>query len=158
LVQGHEGIESNETADQLARLGSECPFVEPEPTCDISAGIAEMASEILGVRNRTQTGKGILKMTLCQKNQGPVKTKQKPFSVGDCTAGHDHLKGHLFKMGLTNSPICGRFPEKDESATHILCDCEAITHLRFHHLGHYFLEPGDYQDTPVNKILTSFKV
>jgi hypothetical protein len=25
--------------------------------------------------------------------------------------------------------------------------------LRFRHLGHYFMEPGDYQDAPISKIL-----
>jgi hypothetical protein len=67
--------------------------------------------------------------------------------------GYCHLKGHLFKMGLTESPICERCLEKDESATHILCDCETIAYLRFRHLGHYFMEPGDYQDAPISKIL-----
>jgi hypothetical protein len=56
-------------------------------------------------------------------------------------------------MGLTNSPTCERCLEKDESATHILCECEAIAYLRFRHLGHYFMEPGDYQDAPISKIL-----
>jgi hypothetical protein len=63
--------------------------------------------------------------------------------------GHCHLKGHLFEMGLTNSPTCERCLEKDESATHILWHCEALAYLRFRHLGHYFMEPGDYQDAPV---------
>jgi hypothetical protein len=42
-VPGHEGIEGNSTADQLAGLGSECPFKGPEPACGISAGIARKA-------------------------------------------------------------------------------------------------------------------
>jgi hypothetical protein len=67
--------------------------------------------------------------------------------------GHCHLKGHLFKMGLTDSPTCERCLEKEESATHILCDCEAIAYLRFRHLGHHFMEPGDYHDTPINQTL-----
>jgi hypothetical protein len=37
-VSGHRGIEGN-TADQLARLGSKCPFIGPEPACGISAGM-----------------------------------------------------------------------------------------------------------------------
>jgi hypothetical protein len=40
-------------------------------------------------------------------------------------------------MGLTDDPTCERCLEEDESATHILCDCEAIANLRFHHLGQF---------------------
>jgi hypothetical protein len=65
--------------------------------------------------------------------------------MGDRTSSaHCHLKGHLFKMGLTDSPTCERCLEKDETA---------IAYLRFRHLVHYFMEPGDYQDAPVRKIL-----
>jgi ribonuclease HI len=32
---GHEGVVGNETADQLARTGSEHPFTGPEPACGI---------------------------------------------------------------------------------------------------------------------------
>jgi hypothetical protein len=67
--------------------------------------------------------------------------------------GHYHLKGHLFKLGLTDDPICERCLEEDESATHILCDCEAIAYLRFRHLGQFFMEPSDYYDAPINKVV-----
>jgi hypothetical protein len=42
-VLGHEGIVGNETADQLARTGSEHPFTGPEPVCGISFGVAKKA-------------------------------------------------------------------------------------------------------------------
>jgi hypothetical protein len=51
--------------------------------------------------------------------------------------GHCHLKGHFFSMGLTDDPTCERCLEEDESATHILCDCEAIANLRFRILGQF---------------------
>jgi hypothetical protein len=47
---------------------------------------------------------------------------------------------------------CERFLE-GESATYILCECEAIAYLRFRHLGHFFMEPGDYYDAAINKVL-----
>jgi hypothetical protein len=42
-VPGHEGIDGNETADQLARTGSEYPFTGPEPACGISIIVAKKA-------------------------------------------------------------------------------------------------------------------
>lgn len=65
-------------------------------------------------------------------------------------AGHCHLKGHLFKMGLTISPICKRCLEKEANQPHT--SCVANVCLRFHDLGHYFMERRDYHDTPVSKI------
>jgi hypothetical protein len=62
-------------------------------------------------------------------------------------------KGPLFKLGLTDDPIFERCLEEDESATHILYDCEAIAYLRFRHLGQFFMEPTDYYDAPINKVL-----
>jgi ribonuclease HI len=47
-VTGHEGIAGNETADQLAKTGSEYPFIGPEPACGISMGVAKKA-----IRDRT---------------------------------------------------------------------------------------------------------
>jgi hypothetical protein len=62
-------------------------------------------------------------------------------------------KRHLFKMGLTNDPTCERCLEEDESATHILCDYEAIANLSIRHLGQFFMEPSDYYDAPINRVL-----
>jgi hypothetical protein len=52
--------------------------------------------------------------------------------------GHCQLKGHLFKLGLTDDPISQRCLEEDESATHILCDCEAVASCKISSLGPVF--------------------
>jgi hypothetical protein len=69
--------------------------------------------------------------------------------VVELLTGHCHLKGHLFKLGLTDDPTCERCLQEDESATHILCDCEVIAHLRFRHLGQFSMEPSDFYDAPI---------
>jgi hypothetical protein len=58
---------------------------------------------------------------------------------------HCHLKGHLFKMGLTDDPTCERRLEED--------DCETIANLRFRHLGQFVTVPSDYCDAPINRVL-----
>jgi hypothetical protein len=73
-------------------------------------------------------------------------------SIGLFT-GHSHLKGHLFKLGLTDEPTCERCLEEDESTTHALCDCETIAHLRFRHLGQFSMAPDDYYNAPIGKVL-----
>jgi hypothetical protein len=47
-VPGCEGIVGNETADRLAKLGSKCPFIGPEPANSIPVEVAKKA-----VRNWT---------------------------------------------------------------------------------------------------------
>jgi hypothetical protein len=40
-VLGHDGIDCNEIADELVKLGPERPFTGPEPACGISMGVAK---------------------------------------------------------------------------------------------------------------------
>jgi hypothetical protein len=68
-------------------------------------------------------------------------------SVGKLYIG---LYRAAFKLILTDNPTFERCLEEDESATHVLCDCEAIAYLRFRYLGQIFMEPSDYYDGPVN--------
>jgi hypothetical protein len=34
---------------------------------------------------------------------------------------------------------------------HVFCDCEAQVVLRFKHLGHHFLKPGDFGNICISK-------
>jgi hypothetical protein len=81
---------------------------------------------------------------LCQGNKGALRDQL--WWVVGLLMGHFHLEGHIFKLGIVNSPICERCLEKEESATNILCDCEVMAFLRFCHIGHYFMEPSDNHD------------
>jgi hypothetical protein len=108
-------------AHQLARTGSEHPLTGPKPACSISIGVAKKAvrdwtnsnhKKILGIHNWSKTGKGTYTRALCQKNVGSVEIKQRPIKMGLFT-GHCHIKGHLFKLGLADDPICERCLKED---------------------------------------------
>jgi hypothetical protein len=162
-MPSHEGIAGNELADQLPRTGSEHPFTGPEPACSISIGAARKAVSNWLNRKHTKQWEFIIGLRKAKEFISEPSAKrtrdllkldrdQLRWIVGLYT-GHCHLKGHLFKMGLTNDPICERCLEGDESATHVLCDCEALAHLRFRHLGQFFIEPGDFYGVPIDKVL-----
>ena len=68
------------------------------------------------------------------------------------------LTGHSFKrvlnkLGLVDSPGCDRCKQASQMASHVLCDCEAQEVLRFRHVGHHFLKPGDFADISISKVL-----
>jgi hypothetical protein len=150
-----------DTAAQLARTGSEYPFTGPEPACGISIGVAKKTVKVWTNRNHKKywestTGlkqaKGLISSARRTKDLLKLNRDQLRWVVGLFT-GHCHLKWHLFKLGLTDDPICERCLEDDKSATYILCDYEAVTYLRFRHLGQFFMEPSDYYDAAIYKVL-----
>jgi hypothetical protein len=59
----------------------------------------------------------------------------------------------LSEVRLRDNPTCEMCLKEDESATHILCDCETIANLRFRHLGQFFMESSDCYDAPINRVL-----
>jgi hypothetical protein len=110
-VAGHEGIEGNKMADELAKS-------EPEAACGISAGIVKKV-----VRDRTNWGHKIYCESLTNLKgakvfvQGSSVTRTKELIKVNRmqlrrVTGHCRLKGYYFKMGLTDSPNCDRCAEK----------------------------------------------
>jgi hypothetical protein len=126
------GIDGNEMADQLARQGSSHPLIGPEPALSISVKVARRVirdwtsrkheEHWQSIRGQRQS-KGFLKK-LSAKEAGELlnlSRNQLRIMTGLLT-GHCHLKRHLFKLGLVNSPECNRCKQASEMASHLLCD------------------------------------
>jgi hypothetical protein len=115
-VPGHEGIDGNETADQLARTGSERPFIGPEPACGISIGVAHKVVRDCTNRNHKKTlglkqAKGLILGSVCQKDEGSVKIKQRRIKVGKvklslCLMKHVKIKQRRIKVGKVKLSLC----------------------------------------------------
>jgi hypothetical protein len=139
-VLGHEGIAGNEMADQLARTRSEHPSIGPELACGIFMGVAKKAVRDWMTMNHKRyweslTGfrqaKGLIRGPSAKRAKELLKLNRNQLRwVVRLFTGHCHRKGHLFNLGLSDSPSCERCQEKDEMATHVLCECEALVHLR----------------------------
>jgi hypothetical protein len=162
-VPEHEVIAGNETADHLAKTWSEHPFTGPEPACGISFGVAKgVVRDWMNKYHIKQweftsglkPAKELILGPSAERSKDLLKLNrdQLRWLVGLFT-GHCHLNGHLFKLGMTDDPICEWCLEEDESAMHVHCDCEATAHLRFRHLGKFFTELGDYYDAPICRVL-----
>jgi len=62
------------------------------------------------------------------------------------------MRRHLHLLGLLDSPLCRKCGVKEETSTHILCECEVLASLRHAHLGSFFLEPEDIKSISVGAI------
>jgi hypothetical protein len=110
--------------------------IGPEPACGISVGIAKRAVRDWTSRDHKKYWESLTGPSVRRTKELLKLNRNQLQWVTGLLTGHCYLKRHLFKMGLTESPTCERCLEKDESATDILCEHEAIDYLRLRHLGH----------------------
>ena len=153
-VPGQAEVRGIEIADDLARGGSVLKFVGPELALGVSRqDIRRRPRRWLHnqhwVRRR---GLGDTQRQARELISGPclgAKARILSFNRIQSRAAtgllteHNALRRHFHLLGLSDSPLCRRCGEEDETSAHFLCECEPLASLRHVHLGFFFLEPED---------------
>jgi ribonuclease HI len=162
-VPGHTNIEGNERADELAKQGSSSALIGPEPACGVSCitvkgaleqrltGMHQMYWESLpGHRQAKVLIGGTSKKTttkLLNLNRKELRT------VVGLKTGHCGLRKHLYNMRITASPTCRWCGWDDESAVHVLGQCDGLARKRQEIFGAPSLETEDLREISVTDLL-----
>lgn len=161
-VPGHEGIEGNEIADELARAGSKAFPIGPEPFCGLSrthrrAEVQKwekdnQKSHWYNIPGHRQAKKFIEYSTTKAKKLLLLPKNEIRLITGLFT-GHCPVKYHFKKLGLEDSDKCRLCESEVESAEHIICKCDALARFRLKHLGQTLLTPEEVKGKTLRDIL-----
>ncbi|KAJ8916729.1 hypothetical protein NQ315_013933 [Exocentrus adspersus] len=66
--------------------------------------------------------------------------------------GHCRLNKHMSLMGLAEEATCRFCSEEEETAVHVLCQCEGLARLRFLILGEENPSASSYTEAPLSRL------
>lgn len=165
-VPGHEGIEGNEAADELAKAGSETPFVGPEPFCGIHKNhkkniieqwiYKEHYNYYLNVQG-LETSKKFISLSRKRANKLICLNKSDIKLITGMLTGHCSLRYHLHKLGLAEDNICRHCNEEEEKTEHVLCECPALYRKRQKFFGKDYVSPNEIKELDIGKLLEYIK-
>lgn len=161
-VPGHCDVSGNETADSLARNGSERAAIGPEPFVPISvANVKGLIENNARIHHTTRWNQGAecrqAKLLGCQPSKARARqiiglSRDKIQSVVSVLTGHCRLNYHLNLLNIADDPSCVSCDTAEETAEHFLCQCPAYQQRRLSTLGKRCLAPNDIARIPISRI------
>ena len=152
-VPGHAGVR-NKITDELARGGSALKFVGPRPTLEVSRQDKWFKRWLVkqhwvwwrGLGNTQRQARDLVWVPRLRLSFNGTQSR----AVTGLPTGHNTLRRHLPRMGLSDSPLC-RCGAEDETSAHIFRECEALASLTHVYLGS-FLEPQGIKSVSLGAI------
>lgn len=146
-VPGHKGVEGNEIADELARKGASTKLIGPEPACGLNWSSSLNSIKEWSERKRenlwNQTNlTGGSKRLIKPHARKDILTlpKRDLRNVTGLLTGHNNLRYHLNKMGLSTEITCRLCEDAVETSIHVLGECTALMKSRWALTGKIRLE------------------
>ena len=159
-IPGHEGFEGNEKADKLARMGTAKGLDTDIINCDIALNVVKTKIKEWVIKQGNKNwkkpigarhSKEILKNYSEQLSRQILNLQRTEIqNVIAFLTGHGNFKKHLHTMKVVTSPTC-KFCENEETAEHIMCECDAFVPLRLQTFGTAFCQLTDYANISFNK-------
>lgn len=161
-VPGHEGIEGNEIADQLAKKGAESCFIGPEPAVGVSKQTCRQEIRDWLERKQTEQWRSAWALNHSKKFiKAPSKKTAKEVllyekrtlkTIVEMITGHCRLMKHLHTLGIKPEPDCRKCGMEEETAFHVLCECPAVMAARTKLYGKPLLLAEEVMEEPLWKI------
>ena len=166
-IPGHSNQPGNERADMLAKRGTGRATMTPLPISEATIK-QEIKNWMFNKHQEEWTDPykqdhcRQTKMLLPEVNsifwkQLNKYPRSKMNLITQVYTGHCTLQKHLFRMKLTDSPICEQCLEEEESMEHFLCECPAFAIPRYHNLGGMAIKRKDLSGLKLKMILSFIK-
>ncbi|KAJ8911477.1 hypothetical protein NQ315_010848 [Exocentrus adspersus] len=161
-VPGHNKHKENEEADSLAREGAGRALIGPEPFCGIAkTHVRASIDEWMDGKSREwwrnfrqqRQAKMFIKERSARLTEDLLGQNRKAIRiiVGLLT-GHCRLNKHMSLMVLAEEATCRFCSEEEETAVHVLCQCEGLARLRFLILGEENPSASSYTKAPLSRL------
>lgn len=144
-IKGHSGSYGNDAADELARRGSSMTVAGPLPLIPIPfsqfrAWTRERFAELHSQRWSKSTDYRQSRTVMPSVNKRLTRRllnldRQDLKTMMGTITGHAPLNKHLHTIGMTDSPLCRGCFVTEETAAHVILECEAVAPQRLQILG-----------------------
>lgn len=163
-VPGHSGIQGNEKAHELARLGAIRPdMADLGDHPGVAMGLvkqiterwaanqfADLWSQDPGMRHTKELFSGPaarLGTVLADLDRTQLRV------VVGLVTGHWHTNKHLVRLGLAEEPICQRCKDEEETPLHLITRCRELAGVRNDTLGAPVIFEFSLKDTGASRLL-----